>query len=156
MKIIKVTQLGAKEKMLDWIANRGGVQVWNNVNLSDMGAGEQFTPALTENGEQMGKPHWTVERGELITDIKRFQFVASFIEIKRFHAAVRVGRNGLAYKLTDGSQRKLDRYLDSAREKYGNDVCYRKDGGLFNPDREIVIEYPIWETEGNDEPQNIR
>jgi hypothetical protein len=153
MKIIKVTALGAKEKMLDWIANRGGIQVWDNVNLSDMGAGEQFTPALTENGEQMGKPHWSVARGELITDIKRFKFAVSFVEVKRFHVAVQRG-SGLGYKATDGSMRKLDRYLDAAREKYGDDVYYRKDGGLFNPDREIVIEYPIWEAEGSNEPKD--
>jgi hypothetical protein len=153
MKTIKVTALGVKEKMLDWIANRGGVQVWYNINLSDAGAGEQFTPALTENGEQMGKPHWSVERGELITDIRRFKFAASFVEVKRFHVAVRQG-SGLNYKATDGSQRKLDRYMAAAIEKYGEDVYYRKDGGLFNADREIVIEYPIWETEGGDESEN--
>ena len=49
------------------------------------------------------------------------------------------------YRLTDGSQRKIDRALERARGKYGDDVVYHKDGGLFDYERFIVVEIPEWE-----------
>ncbi len=160
VKIYDVMVPGVRAKFELWIKERGGVQVWRNLNLSDPGAGNQFTPAtmvietkLQEAGYLAKKigdtvpyptPHWSVGRGEIITDINRFRFAKGYKELKRFRVAVCRG-DGLMFHLTDGSQRKLDRYLDRAREKYGDDVCYRKDGGLFDPGREIVIELPEWE-----------
>jgi hypothetical protein len=35
MEKIKISALNAKEKFVDWIATRGGVQIWKNINLSD-------------------------------------------------------------------------------------------------------------------------
>ena len=103
-----------------WIKERGGVQVWHNQNLSNPGAGNQFTPATMMvkdpddvrscPGSKIGdivpypKPHWSVGRGEVITDITRFRVAKGFKEFK-----------------------------------------HRKDGGLFDPDREIVVEVPEWE-----------
>uniref|UniRef100_A0A6M3JEC9 Uncharacterized protein n=1 Tax=viral metagenome TaxID=1070528 RepID=A0A6M3JEC9_9ZZZZ len=159
MKIYDVMVPGCREKFETWIRDRGGVQVWRNLNLSNPGAGNQFTPAtmVIETARQeagyLGKkigdtvpypnPHWSVGAGEVVTDIKRFRFVKSFKELKRIRVALRRG-SGLNFCLTDGSQRKLDRALDAAREKY-EDVVYRKDGGLFDYERFIVVEVPEWE-----------
>ncbi len=98
---------GAREKFEQWIAGRGGVQIWNNINLSNIGAGQVFTPALTEAGEPMGSPKWSHERGEVVTDIARFRFVKSWKEVKRFHVAVRMGAQGTMLKLTDASTDKV-------------------------------------------------
>jgi len=158
-KIYDVTVLGCREKFETWIRDRGGVQVWRNLNLSNPSAGNQYTPAtmvIKDPDDQKGyldsrigdivqypRPHWSVGAGEVITDIKRFRFVKSFKELKRIRVALRRG-DGLNFCLTDGSQRKLDRALEKAQEKY-DDVTYRKDGGLFDYERFIVVEVPEWE-----------
>jgi hypothetical protein len=36
---------GVKAKFQTWINSRGGVQVWNNINLSNPEARQKFTPA---------------------------------------------------------------------------------------------------------------
>ena len=158
-KIYDVMVPGTRPKFELWIKERGGVQVWHNLNLSNPGAGNQFTPATMVidseedlrgySGAKMGdtvpypRPHWSVGAGEIITDISRFRFVKGFKEVKRIRVAVCRG-SGLMYKLTDGSQRKVDRALETARDKYGEAV-YRKDGGLFDYERFIVVEVPEWE-----------
>lgn len=42
MERIDVLVPGARVKFEDWIKNRGGVQVWENVNLSTPRAGQWF------------------------------------------------------------------------------------------------------------------
>lgn len=120
---IRVLVPGAREKFESWIATRGGVQVWNNVNLSDPGAGQVFTPALEEvkvpeenggiNMVPYHKPRWTHERGEVVTDINRFEFVKAWKEIKRFRVALRMGSQGTMIKLTDGSSAKVRKFEES-------------------------------------------
>jgi hypothetical protein len=112
---IFVGVVGARAKFEDWIANRGGVQVWDNVNLSDPGKGPMFTPALQKVEHQrvpMEKPHWSVTRGEVITDINRFAFVKAWKEVKRFHVAIRPGSQGMSFKLTDASSRRVWKVAD--------------------------------------------
>ena len=114
---IVVTTVGVRPKFEEWIADRGGVQVWNNLNLSNHDAGHQFTPALTqvevpiENGGvnmvPTPQPHWSVGRGEVVTDINRFRFVKSWKEIKRFRVGVRMGSQGMSLKVTDGGTRRI-------------------------------------------------
>lgn len=155
-KVYDIYVVGAREKFEGWIKNRGGVQVWHNLDLSNPGAGNMFPPATQEEETILEgglrtkrtisypKPHWPVGAGEVVTDIKRFRFAKGFKELKRIRVALKRG-NGLNYCLTDASQRKVDKALDAAREKYGDDVTYRKDGGLFDQERFIVIELPEWE-----------
>ena len=150
MDKIDVMVPGVRAKFEEWIKERGGVQVWHNLNLSNPGAGNQFSPAFDrspESGNVLNlpypKPHWSLGAGEVVTDIKRFRFVKGFKEVKRIRVALQRG-SGLNFQLTDGSQRKVDRALDAAREKYG-EATYRKDGALFDYERYIVIEVPEWE-----------
>ncbi|MFH1628381.1 MAG: hypothetical protein ABIE47_06620 [Pseudomonadota bacterium] len=159
MDKIEVMVPGVRAKFEEWIKERGGVQVWHNVNLSNPRAGNQFTPAtmmIKDVGDMAGyldskigdivsypRPHWSVGAGEVVTNINRFRFVKGYKEITRIQVALQRG-SGLNFCLTDGSQRKVDRALDAAREKYGEAVS-RKDGGLFDYERYIVIEVPEWE-----------
>lgn len=144
---------GCREKFECWIATRGGVKAWRNIDLSNCGAGPIFTPAMQEvevplehgglNMIPYPKPSWRVDNGEVVMDITRFRFVKGFKELKRIRVALKRS-SGLNFCLTDGSQRKLDHALEKAREKY-DDVVYRKDGGLFSEERYIVVEAPEWE-----------
>ncbi len=133
---IKVLAPGARQKFELWIKVRGGVQVWDNVNLSDPGAGRVFTPTKTLTGEDYPKPRWSVGRGETITDIDRFRFVKSMKEVKRFHVAVRRSSNGLMLKCNDASSRRIERECGKVPEGY-----YRFDYST----QEVIIEVPVWE-----------
>ena len=135
MKQIQVFGEGAKETFRGWIVGRGGIRVWDNMNLSDPSAGPMFTPAFAGDGKPYPKPHWSRQEGELVTSIDRFQFVLPK-EVKRIKIAVRMGAQGLSLKLTDASSRKLNRAMDKIREEYGIDPVYHFEG------REAVISIP--------------
>ena len=129
---IRITAPNAKEKFTDWIANRGGVFQWLNVNLS--GGNDLFTPAKDDAGNDYPKPHWGVDNKPiLITDISAFEFV-KMVEVKRFRVALRRGAQGLSIKLTDASSRKLRNWLD----KFGPNSIYEFDYSV----QEAVILIP--------------
>lgn len=141
---IEVGVPGVKEKMLDWITNRGGVAIWTNINLSNCDAGDQYTPATTQDGVSVLdkpdalKPHWSVAFKEVVTDITRFRFVKEYKEVKRFRVAVRMAF--LSMKVTDGGTRKIRKMC----AKYSTDqvkAVYRFDYDT----QEAVIELPVWE-----------
>ena len=151
-KIIQVGVPGAKEKFETWIRDRGGVQVWNNLNLSNPDAGQQFTPAYKDaikpdgEGDLSGwipypQPHWSVGRGEIITDISRFRFVKSWKEVKRFRVGVRMGSQGLSLKVTDGGTRRIRAACAKAEEQYHVPASYHFDYEF----QEAVIEIPEFE-----------
>jgi hypothetical protein len=124
---IEVSALGAREKFESWIAERGGVQVWENQNMSDPDAGSMYTPLMTEQGEPMPAPHWSVRAGEIVTEIERFRFAAEVVEVDRLHVAIRRSGNGLMVKCTDGSTRRIRGRCMKAEMKYGDRVIYRFD-----------------------------
>jgi hypothetical protein len=143
-KPIEVTVPGVRAKFEDWIKTRGGILVWENVNLSNPGAGPMFTPVRDAEGKTNCKnspPHWTHRYHETCTDIKDFKFVKEMCEVNRFRVAVRMGSQGLMVKLTDASTKKLHKALDKAKEKTGQDASYRFDYDT----QEAVIEVPLWE-----------
>jgi hypothetical protein len=130
----------ARAKFEKWIAERGGVMVWQNIDLSNMDAGDMYTPAFTEEGKEYAKPHWRVSRKEVISDITRFRFVKEWREIKRFHVAIRVGDSGLRIKCTDASTRRI-RAACAKASVNGIEASYRFDYTT----QEAVIERPIFE-----------
>jgi hypothetical protein len=126
-----------REKFAEWIKSRGGVARWRNINLSNPDAGDQYTPALTD-GKETGKPHWSVEYAETITDLSRFRFVKELKEVKRFHVAVHSAF--LSFKLTDASSRKIRKMC----AKYSTPeapASYHFDYET----QECVITVPVWE-----------
>lgn len=119
-------------KMLDWIENRGGVAVWNSVNLSNPGA-SWSTPALAPDCSPYRKPTWEAssEPHKVITNPSEI-VVVTRKEVKRFHVAVRA--SGHVAKLTDASSRRVTREVDRA----GEDASFYFDYGT----QEAVITVP--------------
>lgn len=116
-------------RILDWIANRGGVAVWWN---------QAFTPAFTLTGERTPPPGWQFKPVplEIITDPAG---VTAYTEHlwKAFPVSLR--RHGMVMKLTDGAQRKLDREMKLCVEKHGN-AHFRK-GVLDDKPASIGVYY---------------
>jgi hypothetical protein len=110
-------------RFLKWVRERGGVAVWLSVNLSNPGA-SWSTPALDEDGSPGGPPSWESARTpcRTITDPNDVEVITAK-EVKRFHVAVRRGSQGLSFKLTDGSSRRLR----DAVAKAGEDAWYKFD-----------------------------
>ena len=146
---IEVTTPDCRERFEKWIAERGGVRIWDNANMSDPGAGHMFTPAKTEKTpecepEDYPKPHWSRVEGELVTDINRFKFVLKMHEVKRFHVATRMGDQGMSIKVTDGGTRQIHKACAKATETYGRPASYEFD---YDDEENAVILVPIWEGE---------
>jgi len=130
-----------REKFEKWIAERGGVAVWENANMSNPGAGNMFTPATTD-GKPTPSPHWTHPTLlEVCKSIRDFRFVKEMKEVRRLRVAVRRGAQGLSLKLTDSSTKKLHMALDKVKEETGQDAFYHFDYDT----QEAVIEVPVWE-----------
>ena len=143
-EIIEVTVPGSREKFETWIKERGGVRVWDNINLSDWRAGPIFTPAQTD-GKPTDPPHWGRRQGELITDIARFRFVKTMKEIRRFRVAVRMGSQGFSLKCTDASSDKVIRECTRVQELTVRSPCYY----FHYETQECVIEVPVFDGEAD-------
>lgn len=105
----------------DWIKNRGGLAVWQSINLSNPDA-SWTTPALTEDGKPMPKPTWQVGEAptKVITDPAKV-LIRTYEEVKRFRVGLR--QAGLTIKVTDGGSRRIR----SAVAKAGEDATYTFD-----------------------------
>ena len=122
MKI--TTSMEHAGKLSDWLKNRGGIAVWNSINLSDPGA-QIFTPALGLDGKPTGKPHWKFgNEPEIVTTADDVTLNVDR-EVKRFHVAVRMGSQGLSLKCTDASTARIHREV----EKAGDGAYYLFDYG---------------------------
>ena len=115
---IEISARDAK-KMLGWIRTRGGVAVWESVDLSNLGRG--YTPALDDKGNAYPKPHWRYanEPDYIETDPGRV-VVKYYKVVRRFHVATRLGSQGFKIKLTEASSDKVYKAL----EKAGAGACY--------------------------------
>lgn len=65
------------KKLMGWIKDRGGVNVFTSLDLSCAGR-QTFTAGDTE-----GKPHWSMGFVEKVRDPKRFQFKLEVESIKK-------------------------------------------------------------------------
>ncbi len=108
-------------KMKDWIANRGGLFIWQSINLSNPSA-SWTTPARTEDGQPYQKPTWQAAAAPArhITSADDVEVVTAN-EVKRFHVGVR--QAGLSIKVTDGGSRRIR----AAVEKAGEGAWYEFD-----------------------------
>ena len=97
----------------DWLTSRGGIAVWQSLDLRHAGA-TCSTPALTPEGEPTGKPgwQWANKPARIVT---KAHDVGVYREALFKAVRVSLGRSG---KLTDASQRKIDRLLAQCREKH--------------------------------------
>jgi|SRR5579883_539130 len=111
------------ELMLKWVRERGGVAVWGSINFSNLGA-SWTAPLNDEQGNRKPKPTWEAanEPERVITDPREIVVVVRR-EVKRFRIGVRRGGNGLSFKLTDASSRRVRAAVDKA----GEDATYQFD-----------------------------
>ena len=106
-------------RTLSWIRTRGGLALWQSIDLSDPGK-SWTTPALTEDGKPYEKPTWKAasEPYRIITDAADV-LVDIPKEVKRFHVAVYTGAQGLKIKVTDGGSRRIRAAVRKAADQYG-------------------------------------
>jgi len=108
------TQRANAERMLDWLANRGGIAIWSSLDLSR--AGERvFTPADASSPSW----HYPSKPDEIVTDRAEVGIYTETL-FKAFPVSLRRGGNGLTIKLTDASQRKVDTAMNQCKKKHGN------------------------------------
>ena len=119
-------------KILDWLKTRGGILIWESVNLSNPGA-SWTSPATVEDGSPYPKPNWQCGNtpARHITDIADVD-VTTAKEVKRFHVAVRMGSQGMSLKVTDGGTRRIRSEVEKAEEKHGKPAWYAFDYGDYN------------------------
>jgi hypothetical protein len=136
---IDILVLGVKEEFQEWIKSRGGVKVWQNVNLSNPDAGDHFTPALTQEGQDFSKPHWSVAYKETVNDISRFRFAKEKKEVKRVKISLDKRLHGFTIQLTSSSSNKFREACRKIKKQYGFAPMYHFE------ELEAVIEIPIFE-----------
>lgn len=109
-------------KIKDWLDNRGGLLIWESVDLSNPGT--MTSPFKNADGTPVTKPHWRLSN-EPIRHITSSDDVEVCIdtEVKRFRVGVRRGGQGLSLKVTDGGTRKIR----AAVEKAGVGAYYKFD-----------------------------
>jgi len=122
-----------------WLAERGGIAVWESIDMSDLGA-SWTTPAHDADGKPTTKPHWKsgnqpariiTDQAEVVVEVPR--------ELETFRVTVRVSGNGLMLKLTDGSQRKLEKKMAKHEAANpGRSVWYLR-GDMLEPTMTILV-----------------
>lgn len=125
-----VVQQADAPKILEWIKTRGGVLIWESINLSNPGA-SWTTPALDASGAPVTKPNWQCanEPVRKITDPAEIDVVTAEV-VKRFHVGTRWG-DGLSIKVTDGGSRRIRSEVAKAAEKTGKQAWYEFDYGSY-------------------------
>ncbi len=118
---------GNAEKFWKWLHERGGIAVWKSVNLSNPEA-SWSCPVNDEGGNQKGKPSWESanEPERIITDPAEVE-VSIPKEVRRLHVAIRRGSQGLSWKLTFASSRRLRNAVAKAHDETGKSSWYEFD-----------------------------
>ena len=101
-------------KFAEWITTRGGLLLWKSIDLSARHPG-WTGPVLNKDGSPATKPAYHAVEHRIITD-PNVVGVETLKEVKRFHVALRWKPQRMAWVVTDGSQRKIDRALARAGE----------------------------------------
>lgn len=125
-------------KAREWLANRGGIAVWRNVNMSSQSLGsETFTPALTD-GAPTPAPSWQARLSHVVTDPS-----AVMVEGKREVARVKVCRSkyGPPADPVSRGRAKLDKALAAAGADAWWEFSYENWDG-FGPWLEAVVYVP--------------
>lgn len=131
----------AAEKVRLWIRERGGAQVFQSINLSDIGR-QMIVPLRGPNGEAVGKPHWSMGNDPVrVLTAESECDVCLDKEVKRFHVAVRMGGNGLMMKCTDGSSIRIRRAVERAGKGAYHEFDYStQEAVIYAPERIVPME----------------
>lgn len=134
----KITPENA-ERLRTWLKERGGIMIWNCHDLSR--AGQTWTtPACGPEGEPVGKPHWAA--GEVVRTIKDAAEVVVDVpkEVRRCRIAIRRGSQGLSFKLTDASSRKVRAAVAKAGESAWYEFDYEtQEAVIFVADKTVPL-----------------
>jgi hypothetical protein len=100
----------------EWLRTRGGIAIWRSQLLGDSGL-TVTTPRLDEKGQPATKPGWKFasQPDRIITDPAEV-LVSVDEEVNRFYVAVRMGSQGLMWKVTDGGTRRIRAAVAKAGE----------------------------------------
>ena len=123
-----------------WLHTRGGLALWQSVDLSD--PGKSWTGPLHDaEGVRVTKPHWKADTDpyRIIKDPAEV-VVETYKEVRRFKIAIRRGSQGMSLKLTDHSSQKVR----NACAKAGEDSTYEFDydsqeAVIFVPDTVVPL-----------------
>lgn len=140
------------EKFKDWLANRGGIAIWKSVNLSNPGL-SMSSPALEKDGTPYSKPSWQVanQPERIITDPADVVVIVPK-EVKRFHVGVRMGSQGMSYKVTDGGTRRIRAAVVNAGDGAWYEFDYStQEAVILVPDMTV----PLNEWQPTKEPANV-
>ncbi len=128
------------EKIAFWLETRGGIAVWRSINLSNPGA-SWTTPAKNADGTSVTKPTWEVgnEPERIIMDLAEV-LVSKDVEVKRFRVGIRLGSQGLSYKVTDGGSRRIRSAVAKAGEGAYHLFDYSsQEAVIMKPDSQIPL-----------------
>jgi len=117
MKTIKINECDVP-RMREWIEKRGGIAVWNSVDMSDPGW-QCYTPANNEDGTPTSKPSWkSCQNPGMIVTSEAHVVVVVPKEVYRFPVHVRPGDQGMRVKLTDASSERLRKVMARYSERH--------------------------------------
>jgi len=104
------------QRIADWLDTRGGIAIWQSVDLSDPGF-SLTTPVRGIDGQAVTKPHWKLGNtpARIITDAADV-LVSKDVEVRRFRVGVRVGSQGFSLKVSDGGSRRIRSAVAKAGE----------------------------------------
>ena len=129
------------DRMMNWILTRGGVAIWDSANLSNPGA-SWSAPALSAlGGLPLAKPTWQAADGpaRIITDAADIEVITRR-EVKRFRVGVRMGSQGMTFKVTDGGTRKIRAAVDKAGEGADYAFDYESQEAVITvPDKRVPL-----------------
>ncbi len=130
-------------KILDWLKTRGGLALWGSIDLSDLGA-SWTGPLNNADGTPSTKPHWKSASTpyRIITDPAEV-VVATMKEVKRFRVGIRLGSQGMTYKVTDGGTRRIRREVVKAGVGATHVFDYEtQEAVILAPESEVpIVEY---------------
>lgn len=102
------------EKIKDWLATRGGLALWQSVDLSDPGA-SWTGPLNDKDGKPVEKPHWKSDSKpyRVITDINEVEVVVPKV-VKELKLGIKRGSGFMQLVYTDKGSERIKREVKKA------------------------------------------
>ena len=107
-----------------WFQQRGGIAVWNSVDMSNPGR-SWTTPIRDAEGKPMPRQDWRMEQTPSLTITDPAEVVVDVPkEVKRFRVAIKAGAQGMRLKCSDASSRRIRRECDKAGTESWHEFDY--------------------------------
>jgi hypothetical protein len=132
------TNIANAKVLTEWIANRGGIAVWNSIDLSDP-TKEWFTPALDQDGNPYKKPSWQADNNPTIVTETENVLLFTSKEVKRFHVGIRKGSQGMVMKVTDAGSERIRKACEKFKDSWYEFDYLTQDAVILVPENEITL-----------------